>query len=66
MKYKLLLVIILLSIVTISCNPELYIVGSGMRYHNLSQNKYQPNKYRKRVRVGKSDNSPVFIFLRRR
>jgi hypothetical protein len=51
---------------TTSCNPELYIVGSGMRHHNLSQNKYQPNKHRKKVRVGKSDNSPVFIFLRRR
>lgn len=49
-----------------SCNPELYIVGSGMRHHNLSQNKYQPNKYRKKVKVGKSDNSPLFIFLRRR
>lgn len=49
-----------------SCNPELHIIGSGMRHHNLSQNKYQPGNYRKKVKVGKSDNSPLFIFLRRR
>ena len=49
-----------------SCNPELHIIGSGMRYHNLSQNKYQPNEHRKKVKMGRNDNSPLFIFLRRR
>ena len=60
------LITLLLIIFLSSCNPQLYIVGSGMRHHNLSQNKYQPNKHRNKVRVGRSDNSPVFIFLRRR
>lgn len=48
-----------------SCNPRLYIIGSGMRYHNLSQNKYQPSKHRKKVNVGSSRYSPVWFLLRK-
>lgn len=47
-----------------SCSPELYIVGAGMRHHNLSQNKYQPGKQRKPVRVGSSPMSP-FWFIKK-
>lgn len=47
-----------------SCSPGLYIVGGGMRYHNLSQNKYQPKKYRKPVRVGSSPYSPFWLIKR--
>ena len=47
-----------------SCSPELHIVGVGMRHHNLSQNKYQPKKHRKPVRLGSSPNSPFWIIKR--
>lgn len=48
-----------------SCNPRLHIIGSGMRYHNLSQNKYQPGKHRKKVNVGSNQYSPVWYILRK-
>lgn len=47
-----------------SCNVRLYYMGSTMRNHNLSQNKYQPGKYRKKVNMGKHQNSPFFYILR--
>ena len=47
-----------------SCNPELHIVGAGMRHHNLSQNKYQPVKKRKQVKIGSRPNSLIFQILR--
>jgi len=47
-----------------SCSPELHIVGAGMRHHNLSQNKYQPKKHRKPVKLGSSPNSPFWIIKR--
>ncbi len=75
MKYKLykdvsfwslfLLVIVIISIFC-SCNPQMHIIGAGMRHHNLSQNKYQSGKHRKKVNIGRSDYSPVFIILRKR
>jgi hypothetical protein len=49
----------------LSCSPKLHIKGSAMRYHNLSQNKYQPNKHRKQVKVGTSPNS-FFWFMTRK
>lgn len=49
----------------ISCNPRLHINGSAMRHHNLSQNKYQPGKHRKQVKVGTSPNSPFWILKRK-
>jgi hypothetical protein len=49
----------------LSCNPKLHIVGSGMRHHNLSQNKYQPGKHRKKVKVGSNQYSPVWLILRK-
>ena len=60
--------IISLFIITLifsSCNPRLHISGGGMRYHNLSQNKYQPDKHRKKVNVGSSQYSPVWLILRK-
>jgi len=48
-----------------SCNPRLHIVGAGMRHYNLSQNKYQPGKHRKKVNVGSSQYSPFWFILRR-
>ncbi len=64
-NFKLSLPIILMVFLT-SCNPELYVVGAGMRHHNLSQNKYQKNKMRKPIRVGSSPNSPFWILIRNR
>jgi hypothetical protein len=58
------LTFILILAVLSSCNPQLHMVGAGMRYHNLSQNKYQPGKHRKQVNIGTSPFSPVFLFLR--
>ncbi len=58
------LIIFLLSFTLISCNPRLHIIGAGMRHHNLSQNKYQPNKKRKKVYIGNNQNSPIFWILR--
>lgn len=49
-----------------SCNPELHIIGTGMRYHNLSQNKYQPKKNRKQIKIGSRPNSLIFQILRLR
>ncbi len=43
----------------------MHITGAGMRKHNLSQNKYQPGKQRKKVKVGASPNSPFWLFWRR-
>ena len=48
-----------------SCNPRLHIIGAGMRHHNLSQNKYQPRKHRKKVNVGSSRYSPIWFILRK-
>lgn len=42
----------------LSCNPQMHLVGVGMRKHNLSQNTKKP------IQVGKSPNSPFFWFLR--
>ncbi len=58
------LIIVILSVTLVSCNPRLHIIGAGMRHHNLSQNKYQPNKKRKKVNIGNNQNSPVFWILR--
>ncbi len=58
------LIILILSVYLSSCNPRMYIIGSGMRHHNLSQNKYQPGKHRKKVNLGRNQNSPVFWILR--
>lgn len=55
---------ILLLVLLPSCNPKMHIVASGMRYHNLSQNKYQPDKKRKQVRIGSRPNSLIFQILR--
>ena len=57
MKIFLFLLVVLLY----SCNPEMHITGSAMRYHNLSQNKYQPGKHRKKVKLGSSPNSIFWI-----
>jgi len=62
MKKLILLFLVMVSFT--SCNPKLYIVGAGMRHHNLSQNKYQPGKHRKKVNVGKNQNSPIFWIFR--
>lgn len=55
----------ILSLFSISCNPKLHIEGAAMRHHNLSQNKYQPNKHRKKVKIGDSPNS-LFWFIKRK
>jgi len=52
--------IILFLITITSCNPQMHIIGVGMRHHNLSQNKKQPNKQRKPVRI--NNRIPFFIF----
>ena len=59
--------ILLLCIVFLicSCNPRMYIVGGGMRYHNLSQNKYQPKKERRKVNLGTSPMSPFWFIIGR-
>ncbi len=57
--------LLLTGIFLVSCNPMLHINGAGMRHHNLSQNKYQPGKHRKQVRIGSSPNS-FFWFIKRR
>jgi hypothetical protein len=59
------LIILILLFYLSSCNPRMYIIGGGMRHHNLSQNKYQPKKHRKPVRLGSSPNSPFWIIKRR-
>jgi len=64
MKRLLLLFVVILLFT--SCNPELHIVGAGMRRHNLSQNKFQPGHHRKKVNLGRNQNSPVFWILRNR
>jgi hypothetical protein len=48
-----------------SCNPRLHIIGGGMRHHNLSQNKYQPGKHRKKVNIGTGQYSPIWFILRK-
>lgn len=58
------LIILIISFYLVSCNPRMHIIGSGMRHHNLSQNKYQPGKHRKKVNLGRNQNSPVFWLLR--
>jgi len=58
------LIILTLLFYLSSCNPRMYIIGGGMRHHNLSQNKYQPGKHRKKVNLGRNQNSPVFWLLR--
>lgn len=55
--------LLLLGLMLTSCNPKMHIVGSGMRYHNLSQNKYQPKKHRKQVRIGNYFRSPIFFII---
>lgn len=60
-----LLLLLIIGVFMVSCNPRLYIVSSGMRHHNLSQNKYQPNKHRKQVKVGRRTYSPIYFYLRR-
>ena len=62
---KKLIVLFVLGIVFTSCNPRLYVIGSGMRHHNLSQNKYQPGKHRKQVKIGRRPYSPIYFYLRR-
>jgi hypothetical protein len=62
MKKILLLCIVFLMC---SCNPKMHIVGAGMRYHNLSQNKYQPKKERRKVNLGTSPVSPFWFILGR-
>jgi hypothetical protein len=62
---KIIIVLLLGTIIFSSCNPMLHITGAGMRRHNLSQNKHQPGKHRKQVRVGTSPNSPFWLFWRR-
>lgn len=43
------IIIILLAILLVSCNPIMHIVGSGMRKFNTSQNKYnKKNPYYKK------------------
>ena len=64
MKKLILLFVVMVSFT--SCNPELYVVGAGMRHHNLSQNKFQPGHQRKKVKLGRNQNSPVFWILRNR
>jgi hypothetical protein len=61
---KRLVITIFVFFIFVSCNPKLHIIGSGMRHHNLSQNKYQPNKHRKKVNIGRNQNSPIFLILR--
>ena len=58
---KKLLVVVLIC----SCNPKMHIVGKGMRHHNLSQNKYQPKKERRKVNLGSSPMSPFWIIFGR-
>jgi hypothetical protein len=62
---KSLFLLVMISLFFTSCNPMLHIHGAGMRYHNLSQNKYQPHKQRKQVRVGSSPNSLFWILKRK-
>lgn len=62
MKY--ILFIFIISLFS-SCNPKMHIYGSTMRYHNLSQNKYQPKKQRKPLNLGKSPNSPFWFIIRK-
>lgn len=64
LKMKRLIFLFVVSYFLVSCNPKLHVIGSGMRYHNLSQNKYQPNKQRKKINIGRHQNSPVFLILR--
>ncbi len=61
--YKILVIIGILTLS--SCNPKMHIYGSAMRHHNLSQNKYQPNKQRKQIRVGPSPISPFWLIFGR-
>lgn len=61
MKYILLIFVILLY----SCNPMMHVTSAGMRHHNLSQNKYQPKKQRKPVKIGNSINSPFWFIFRK-
>jgi len=58
------LIILIFAVYLSSCNPQLHIVGVGMRHHNLSQNKFQPDKHRKKVNLGRNQNSPIFWILR--
>jgi hypothetical protein len=62
---KRLITLVIISLLFTSCNPMLHIYGAGMRHHNLSQNKYQPNKQRKQIRVGSSPNSLFWILKRK-
>jgi hypothetical protein len=62
---KNLIPLVIISLFLMSCNPMLHIYGAGMRHHNLSQNKYQPGKHRKQVRVGTSPNSLFWILKRK-
>jgi hypothetical protein len=55
----------LITLILSSCNPRLHIIGSGMRHHNLSQNKYQPGKHRKKINVGSNQHSPIWLILRK-
>lgn len=59
------LIIVVISFLLCSCNPKMHIVGVGMRHHNLSQNKYQPKKERKKVNLGDSPMSPFWIIFGR-
>jgi hypothetical protein len=60
-----LITLVIVSLLFMSCNPMLHLNGMGMRHHNLSQNKYQPGKHRKQVRVGSSPNSLFWMIKRR-
>ena len=57
--------LLFIALFLVSCNPMLHINGAGMRHHNLSQNKYQPGKHRKKVNVGSSQYSPIWFILRK-
>ena len=62
---KSLISLVIICLFFTSCNPMLHIYGAGMRHHNLSQNKYQPGKHRKKVNIGSSQYSPVWLILRK-
>lgn len=38
------IIVLLLAIFLVSCNPAMHIIGSGMRKFNTSQNKYNKNR----------------------
>ena len=65
MGRKLLVLLMCVIFFICSCSPRMHIVGGGMRYHNLSQNKYQPRKERGRVNLGTSPRSPFWIIFGR-